>query len=66
MVRLSEAISPKSRVHLALLKEALIIAPAVRGKEGNAAFAAARRALRSAGVKKPKNLKRLLRMAKAV
>lgn len=66
MVKMREVINPKSRARLTLLKEALIIAPAVRGKDGDAAFAAARRALKSAGIRKPRNIKRLLELAKAV
>lgn len=63
MFRLCETLTPKSKARLNELKLALIVSRAVRGKRGDAANAAARRALRDAGVKRPRKLGRLVRLA---
>lgn len=50
MLRICEALSPRDKTRLNELKLVLIVSRAVRGKRGDAAYAAARRALRDAGV----------------
>ena len=64
MVQLCYLLSREDRAHLKELRDILIVAPAIRGKKGNAAYAAARRALKDAGVKKVRALGRLVKMAK--
>lgn len=64
MLKVREVLTPGSRACLGELRDVLIIAPAIRGKKGNAAYAAARRALKDAGVKKVRALGRLVKMAK--
>lgn len=62
MVQLYHLLSLGDRARLRDLKDVLIVAPAIRGKKGNAAYAAARRALKSAGVKKVHSLGRLVKI----
>lgn len=64
MVKLRYLLPREDRVRLKELRDVLVVAPAVRGKKGNAAYAAARRALKDAGVKKVRALGRLVKMAK--
>lgn len=64
MVQLCYLLSREDRAHLKELRDILIVAPVIQGKKGNAAYAAARHALKRAGVKKPRALGRLVKMAK--
>ncbi len=64
MVKVRELLSPSDRARLGELKDVLIIVPVIRNKKGNAVYAAARRALKRAGIKKPRSLGRLVKMAK--
>jgi len=61
-LKLRNALTPREQAKLLTMRDAMLIAPHIEGKKGNAAYATARKILKDSG-RKAKNLRRVVDLA---
>ncbi len=64
-LKLRNALTPKEQAQLLTMRDAMLVAPHIEGKKGNAAYATARKILKDSG-RKAKNLRRVVNLAQKV
>jgi hypothetical protein len=64
-LKVRNALSTRQQAQLLTMRDAMLVAPHIEGKKGNAAYATARKILKNSG-KRVKNLKRVVELAQEI
>ncbi|HHW30008.1 MAG TPA: hypothetical protein GXX21_10730 [Syntrophomonadaceae bacterium] len=64
-MKVRNALSTRQQAQLLTMRDAMLVAPHIEGKKGNAAYATARKILKNSG-KRVKNLKRVVELAQEI
>lgn len=64
-MKVRNVLSAKDQARLLTMRNAILVSPHIKGKSGNAAYAAARKAIKENGIK-VKNLRRVVELAQGL